>query len=269
MRPGPAEHRKSRFVALSDTISRASPWIARVGGLGHNGLVKFASTAAASTEPIPATRDRLVGLLLERGPATVHILAERLGLTSAAVRRHLDALVVSGMVAASDRPPYGPVGRRRRGRPAKVFSLTEAGRAQFRQSYDTLATAALRHLEAELGPEAVAEFARMRVEALVGPHRQAVLSTAPEQRAEVLARVLSEDGFAASVEPAPHGSGDQLCQHHCPVAHVAAEFPQLCEAETMVFAELLGTHVQRLATIGHGDHVCTTYVPHPDEGTRR
>jgi len=42
---------------------------------------------------------------------------------------------------------------------------------------------------------------------------------------------------------------------------VAAEFPQLCEAETEAFAELLGTHVQRLATIAHGDHVCTTHIP--------
>jgi predicted ArsR family transcriptional regulator len=55
--------------------------------------------------------------------------------------------------------------------------------------------------------------------------------------------------------------GDQLCQHHCPVAHVAAEFPQLCEAETEVFARLLGKHVQRLATIAHGDGVCTTHIP--------
>ena len=29
------------------------------------------------------------------------------------------------------------------------------------------------------------------------------------------------------------------------------------------FARLLGTHVQRLATIAHGDGVCTTYVPAP------
>jgi hypothetical protein len=45
------------------------------------------------------------------------------------------------------------------------------------------------------------------------------------------------------------------------VAHVAAEFPQLCEAETRAFQRLLGTHVQRLATIARGDAVCTTFVP--------
>ena len=42
---------------------------------------------------------------------------------------------------------------------------------------------------------------------------------------------------------------------------MATEFPQLCEAETRAFAELLGTHVQRLATIARGDAACTTHVP--------
>ena len=63
----------------------------------------------------------------------------------------------------------------------------------------------------------------------------------------------------ASVQSAR--AGDQLCQHHCPVAHVAAQFPQLCEAETEAIGRVLGRHVQRLATIAHGDGVCTTWIP--------
>ena len=63
-------------------------------------------------------------------------------------------------------------------------------------------------------------------------------------------------------------SGGQLCQHHCPVAHVAAEFPQLCEAETQVISRLVGTHVQRLATIANGDGVCTTHIPAPQARAR-
>ena len=55
--------------------------------------------------------------------------------------------------------------------------------------------------------------------------------------------------------------GEEVCQHHCPIAHVAAEFPELCEAETAAFSAILGTHVQRLATIAHGDGVCTTFIP--------
>jgi len=41
------------------------------------------------------------------------------------------------------------------------------------------------------------------------------------------------------------------------------EFPQLCEAETEAFGRLLGTPVRRLATIAHGDGVCTTHVTAP------
>jgi len=33
------------------------------------------------------------------------------------------------------------------------------------------------------------------------------------------------------------------------------------EAETEALSRLLGTHVQRLATIAHGDGVCTTFIP--------
>jgi predicted ArsR family transcriptional regulator len=90
------------------------------------------------------------------------------------------------------------------------------------------------------------------------------------RRVQALAEALSADGYAASAGPAPAigpgrsgglgGSGAELCQHHCPVAHVAAEFPQLCEAETEAFGRLLGTPVQRLATIAHGDGICTTHV---------
>jgi hypothetical protein len=35
----------------------------------------------------------------------------------------------------------------------------------------------------------------------------------------------------------------------------------LCETEQQAMAEVLGTHVQRLATIVNGDCACTTHVP--------
>jgi len=81
----------------------------------------------------------------------------------------------------------------------------------------------------------------------------------PIARAEALADALTAEGYAANASTI--ATGGQLCQHHCPVAHVAAEFPQLCDAETAVISRLVGTHVQRLATIAHGDGVCTTHIP--------
>jgi len=75
----------------------------------------------------------------------------------------------------------------------------------------------------------------------------------------LIAEALTGEGYLANVEHA--GGGLQICQHHCPVAHVAAEFPELCEAETRALAKVLGRNVQRLATIARGDGVCTTHVP--------
>ncbi len=203
------------------------------------------------------TRERVASSILENGPSTAAALARRLSLTPAAVRRHLDQLVAIGALEAREPRVYGARGR---GRPAKVFVLTESGRDAFVQAYDDLAASALRYLRESGGPDAVTDFARRRTAELEDRYRDLVVSAAPEDRAVVLAGALTSDGYAASVLTAP--IGDQLCQHHCPVAHVAAEFPQLCEAETEVFARLLGRHVQRLATIAHGDGVCTTNVPH-------
>ncbi|MEU9994970.1 metalloregulator ArsR/SmtB family transcription factor [Streptomyces sp. NPDC048370] len=205
-----------------------------------------------------STRNRVARSILDHGPSTVADLATRLGLTQAAVRRHLDSLVADNVVEAREKRVYGA---RTRGRPAKVFALTDCGRDAFDQSYDSLAVDALRWIEQNAGGEAaVAAFARDRLEHQAEAYRAAVESAEPAQRTEALAKALSKDGYAATARNAP--VGEQLCQHHCPVAHVAEQYPQLCEAETEIFSRLLGTHVQRLATIAHGDGVCTTFIPH-------
>ncbi|MRK01948.1 ArsR family transcriptional regulator [Aeromicrobium sp. S22] len=206
------------------------------------------------------TRTRVTKSIMENGPSTAADLALRLHLTPAAVRRHLDQLLADGIVEARDQRV---IGQRGRGRPAKVFALTDAGRSTFDSSYDELAVEALRFLAKTGGDDAVMAFARHRLSDLEDRYRPLLQLADPAQRPQVLADALSRDGFAASIGTTPAGS--QMCQHHCPVAHVAVEFPQMCEAESEMFARLLGTHVQRLATIAHGDGVCTTHLPHiPD-----
>jgi predicted ArsR family transcriptional regulator len=195
--------------------------------------------------------------ILQNGPSTAADLARLLDLTPAAVRRHLDHLVVEAVVESREQKVYGTRGR---GRPARVFALTEAGRDSFDQQYDDLAVQAMRFLAETQGEEAVVEFARRRV-AFVGRDYAAVMALDPDLTpAEALAKVFTQNGYAASVRDLPV-VGEQLCQQHCPVSHVAHEFPQLCEAETEAIAAVLGTHVQRLATIAHGDGVCTTCIP--------
>jgi predicted ArsR family transcriptional regulator len=202
----------------------------------------------------PRTRDAIARSILENGPSTAAVLSERLGLTPAGIRRHLDLLTADGVLEARE-PRISKT--RGRGRPSKVFVMSDAGREKFEHSYDDLAVAALKFISAQSGEHLVTAFAKSRADEI--ERKGASVIAKSSNKLSALADFLTEQGYAASVES--RAGGVELCQHHCPIAHVASEFPQLCEAETEAFSKLLGTHVQRLATIAHGDGVCTTYIP--------
>jgi len=200
------------------------------------------------------TRDAIARSILENGPSTASTLSKRLALTPAGIRRHLDLLVADGILEARD-PRVGST--RGRGRPSKVFLMTDEGRSQCEHTYDDLAVAALKFMADHSGDHLVTAFAESRAEDI--ERKAAPFLAKRTKKIDALASFLTEQGYAASVEK--RGTGEEICQHHCPIAHVAAQYPQLCEAETQAFSRLLGTHVQRLATIAHGDGVCTTYIP--------
>ncbi len=58
------------------------------------------------------TRERVATSILEHGPSTAADLAQRLGLTPAAVRRHLEQLLADGVLA--QRQPLSLLTRRER-----------------------------------------------------------------------------------------------------------------------------------------------------------
>jgi predicted ArsR family transcriptional regulator len=205
------------------------------------------------------TRDLVARTILENGPLTAADLAQKLGLTAAGIRRHLDALVDENLLSSKE--AYRTFDSTRgRGRPSKVFAVTDLAREKFENTYDDLAASALRFMASVVGPNLVKEFALSRSEDIKKRvSKKFAILRSREKKIDELVSFLSDEGYAATQKQ--NSAGVELCQHHCPIAHVAAQFPELCEAETKAFSELLGTHVQRLATIAHGDGVCTTFIP--------
>ena len=205
------------------------------------------------------TRQRILRLVVEEGPVSVVDLAHALDLAATGVRRHVAALEDAGQIAVH---AVVTLGQPRRGRPARRYVATDLGQAALSDAYSDLAAKALRFLTRLGGEAAVQEFAEDRVAEL----EARLARTVPELTGDVAARVaaiaagLAADGYAASARPVPGGRAVQLCQGHCPVRDVAAQFPQLCEAETRLFSRLLGVPVQRLSTLASGGHVCTTHV---------
>lgn len=208
-----------------------------------------------------STRQTVLDLVVEKGPVTAGDIAKILSLTTAAVRRHITTLGEQGSIAEHEVHSLKPRGR---GRPPRFYVATDCGREQLGDGHSDLAVKAISFLATAAGPTAVEDFAAARSREIERTYLPIVNEAGndPRLRARALADALTADGYAASVRAV--GGGDyavQLCQGHCPIERVAQAFPVLCEAETAAFGKILGVHVQRLATLAQGEHVCTTVIP--------
>ncbi|GHD01545.1 helix-turn-helix transcriptional regulator [Zhihengliuella salsuginis] len=210
------------------------------------------------------TRDRVLQAVLKQGPVSAAELGESLGFTPAAVRRHLDSLSKQGLVEVKVIASQGAGA----GRPARRYVLSQRGQTRLGNDYLDIAADALTELADAVGEEAVNAFAARRFGAMERRYRPIVEAAGEDvtARAEALAGALAADGFVGYTREVgatlPEAMQSvQLCQGHCPIQGLAAEFPDFCDEETKTFARLLGVDVRRLSTLAGGGHVCTTHVP--------
>ena len=203
------------------------------------------------------TRDHILDMIMADGPISAAELAADLEITPTAVRRHLGNLTELGLIETYE----STTSNRGRGRPARRFVSTQRAQKVIPGEYPQIANQALSFMAQALGEEAVTKFAAQRGAQLAQQLQPQVTATEVSGRVSELAQALAEEGYMATTRPIPGFNAMQLCQGFCPVQEVAAQFPQLCEAETQVFSQLLGVHVQRLSTMAGGAHVCTTHIP--------
>lgn len=218
-------------------------------------------------EPLDPTT--LVGLLGDtraqvvealRGTAlTVAELARDLGLSEVAVRRHLGLLERDGLVQAVTVRRDGP------GRPSAQYSLTERARRLYPDGNADLANELLDYLEDSYGRKALLGFLRWR-QARQGERYTAALdgdAGGLAERTEQLAELLTADGFPSEVNEVAAAEGRtvlELRQHHCAIADVAEEHPELCAYEAALFQRLLGVQVSRRQTIAGGAPACVCSI---------
>ena len=105
------------------------------------------------------TRQQVLDLIVEKGPVTASSIAKVLGLTTAAVRRHITLLLESKEIAEHE--PGAP-SKRGRGRPARHYVATERAHIHLADGYSDLASKALGYLGQLGGEEAVESFAADR-----------------------------------------------------------------------------------------------------------
>ncbi len=213
-------------------------------------------------EPDERTRDRVLTAVLEQGPVSAAQLGSLLGLTPAAVRRHLDTLTREGIIEVKliSNAKTGA------GRPARRYVVSRQGQTEIGDDYLEIASLALAEIAKTSGEAGVVEFAQRRFAKMEATY-QSVVDAAGDDvaaRSKALAMALNKDRFVAtsnSLNPGSAMAAEQLCQGHCPIQELASSFPEFCDAETQVFSRLIGVDVRRLSTMASGGHVCTTHVP--------
>lgn len=190
-----------------------------------------------------ADRPAILDLLKVRGPQNAPALASLLGVNPTAVRQQLAVLQREGLVGVR-------VERRRVGRPTHLYGLTEKAEALFPQAYGPVAVSILRQLGRMDGPGKVARLLARRTRELVAQYRKRLDGMTTEQKIRELARIREEEGYMAG------SKGLTLSEHHCPIAAIAKEFPEVCTLEKKLFEAVLGVKLARTDHIASGGSAC-------------
>ena len=202
-------------------------------------------SSAATIEPtagpesgVGEAKKRVLDALKTAGPSTAAVVAQSLGVTTMAVRQHLQVLEDQGLVEARPQAPKG------RGRPSVHWALTEKAQGQFPDSHAELTVGLLEAARRAFGDEGLERLVAERSEDQLRDYR-ARLAGAKSlgERVERLAARRSAEGYMAEAV-ADDGGGFTLVEHHCPICAAARRCSGLCAAELDVFRRTLGEGVE-------------------------
>ncbi|HJW27568.1 MAG TPA: winged helix-turn-helix transcriptional regulator [Rhodocyclaceae bacterium] len=194
-------------------------------------------------------QDLLKALLRSKGGLTVVELAERLGITSNAVRQHLAALENEGLVTHGESRPSG-------GRPEQLYVLTTAGQELFPRHYSWFAQLVVESIRQEAGPEALRE----RLEGMgTGVARQLLGQNAGladrRQRVERLAGIMEELGYETR-QPDSAGEDPVIEADNCVFHKLAMDDPDICRFDLALLATFTDSAVDHQECMAKGGNVC-------------
>jgi predicted ArsR family transcriptional regulator len=177
--------------------------------------------------------DQILFLMKTRGRKTAQQLAELLGVTSMGARRQLEAALEKGLVTFED------VGDKV-GRPARYWTLTDAGNARFPDRHSDLAVQLIEQTRSVFGQEGLERLIAAREHAIEAHYKMEVQDHAElPARVEALARARDAEGYMADAEEQDDGSV-LLIENHCPICAAARECQNFCRSELEIFQRVMG-----------------------------
>jgi len=190
--------------------------------------------------------------LKRNGEASTETLSAHTGITASGARQHLAALELDGFIVARD-------DRDGRGRPRKIYTLSEAGDALFPRAYEGLTNELLDYVNDE-NPELLERIFDRRGLRRLERARERITGLDFAAKVAELARILDEDGYLADFITEPDGSY-LIREHNCAVLAIAERYQHACSSELEFLQALLPeATVTRVAHRIAGGHYCAYRV---------
>ena len=205
----------------------------------------------------PSTKDDILRYLLKQGEATAQALAQHLGVSAQAIRRHLKVLETEELI--EHRSVQEGMGR-----PNHAYQLSRKGRDRFPSGYDEFAVSLLDTLSETVGREQMGSILRKQWERKALDYQQRVGAGNLADRVDKLVQLRQQEGYMAewhTVEPNgndPNAAPQYvIAEYNCAISQIAATFPKVCDHELEMFAAALpDCHVTRTHWLVDGEHRC-------------
>lgn len=207
------------------------------------------------------TRRALLESLKLSGPQPAEALAAPLGITTMAVRQHLYTLQDEGLVRHGTQPGG-------RGRPAKIWCLTEAANGYFPDAHAELSVSLIDLMRQTFGDDGMQKLLAARTADQIATYQAAMAgATRLQDRLEKLADIRTREGYMAETVQSEDGSW-MLIERHCPICVAAASCTGICAAEMEVFRNVIGPGyaVSRIDHILDGKSRCTYHITPERDG---
>lgn len=193
-------------------------------------------------------QQRLLKLLLATKPGlTVEALSHQLDISRNAVRQHLAALELEGLVTKGVTHPT-------RGRPEQLYELTTKGHELFPRKYSWFSELLIESLREESSPEQLRQrFVEMGKR--VGAHLPGVAG-GPAERIEQMTSVMRDLGYESTMREGSGGAWPSIEATNCVFHHLASRFPDVCQFDLALLEQVVQRPVLHEECMVKGGTAC-------------
>ncbi len=185
-------------------------------------------------------------LLYSEIAVTMEQLVDTIGISRAALGKHMDVLISYQLVKTDLQDSTG-------GRPSRVFTLTESGRAIFPKQYHLFSRALMSAISEKLDDDSITEI-------LTDMGTQLADQLQPEMRSDqdkmqAVRTIMAQLGYE-TVEPENVAEQNSIIAKNCVFHDLASNDERVCQLDISLISTLLGEPVYLKECMAKGGKHC-------------